>query len=176
MALSSSTSRILAFAVLLCAGCVNQHKQVSGTDIPKIPQLRHTGTNVNSGSARTLTDGSADFEGPIYDALERARWSEGNFEHMGWTLEKVSGTPRNATAIFYKPVKGAAVERIATLDITADRRDGKATIHFSTRPIDAKAGSPPTDAGSDAPEPNDADAKGAPPTSGSTDSGDAKGS
>ncbi len=133
MAPNLHTGLSAAILVAICAGCTNSSKQVAGTDIPVIPQLQHTGTNVVSGSRSSITDGSASFQGPVYDALERARWSEANFEHLGWTFEKISGTPRQATAILVKPVKGSDVQRVATLDVTADRRDGTATIHFSTR-------------------------------------------
>ncbi|MEC8559720.1 MAG: hypothetical protein VXY94_06550 [Planctomycetota bacterium] len=133
MASNLPTSLSAAILIAICAGCTNSKKQVAGTDIPVIPQLQHTGTQVVSGSRRAITDGSASFQGPVYDALERARWSEANFEHLGWTFEKISGTPRQATAVFVKPVKDSDVQRVATLDVTADRRDGVATIHFSTR-------------------------------------------
>lgn len=133
MAPNLPTALSAALLVAICTGCTNHAKQVAGTDIPVIPQLQLTGTSVESGSRREITIGSARFQGPVYDALERARWSEANFEHLGWTFEKISGTPTQATAIFVKPVKGSDVQRVATLDVTADRRDGTATIHFSTR-------------------------------------------
>ena len=145
MAPNLPTGLSVAVLVATCAGCTNHAKQVAGTDIPVIPQLQHTGTNVESGTRREITDGSASFQGPVYDALERARWSEANFEHLGWTFEKISGTPTQATAIFVKPVKDSDVQRVATLDVTADRRDGTATIHFSTRTPGSGAAPAPGD-------------------------------
>ena len=56
----------------LASGCSNPNKQIGGTDIPVVPELTHSSTTVSSGSRSRIEDGSVTFEGPIYDALQRA--------------------------------------------------------------------------------------------------------
>lgn len=127
--------------VLLLGACSGQAKKLGGTDIPLIPELDHVSTTVSTGSTSRIQDGTVIFEGPIYDALERARWSVSNFRHSGWVLEAITGTPEEATATFGhdKPLNG--IQRVATLDVTADRRKGTAVIHFSTRKVGSDSSS-----------------------------------
>lgn len=127
------------FLVLLAslpAGCSSSHLQVPGTDIPRVPHLELINIQTIEGSKSQMTKGKAIFEGTIFDALERIRWSTANFEHSGWTLESVTGTPQKATGIFFKNSKDGTVttQRIATLVVTANRRKGTAVVEFSTRP------------------------------------------
>ena len=133
-------------AVFLLLFASNPHRQVPGTDIPKVPQLELSKIQTTEGSKSQMIKGEVLFEGPIYDALERIRWSTENFEHSGWTLESITGTPEKATGIFYKNPKDdtAKMQRIATLSVTANRRKGTALVEFSTRPYSA-AKSPASD-------------------------------
>ncbi|MAJ47535.1 MAG: hypothetical protein CBC35_09835 [Planctomycetes bacterium TMED75] len=126
----------LVLLASLSAGCGNPHRQVPGTDIPKVPQLELTKIEATEGSKSRMIRGKVIFEGPIFDALERIRWSTGNFEHSGWTLESITGTPQKGTGIFFKDSKqdSASIERVATLVVTANRRKGTAVLEFSSRP------------------------------------------
>ena len=129
-------SVFLLLLAFVSTGCTNPHRQVPGTDIPKVPQLELSKIQTTEGSKSQMTKGEVLFVGPIYDALERIRWSTENFEHSGWTLESITGTPEKATGIFYKNSKDdtAKMQRIATLSVTANRRKGTALVEFSTRP------------------------------------------
>ena len=122
------------------AGCSNPHKQLGGTDIPVVPQLDHVDTTVVDGSNTRIDAGTVTFRGTVYDALERARWSVSNFEHNGWVLESITGTQQKATAVFGNAKVLNGVQRIATLVVTADRRNGTAVIHFSNREVPAGSG------------------------------------
>ena len=120
------------------AGCSNPHKQLGGTDIPVVPQLDHVDTAVVDGSKSKIEAGTVTFRGTVYDALERARWSVSNFEHNGWNLESITGTQQKATAVFGNAKVLNGIQRVATLVVTADRRNGTAVIHFSNRKVPAE--------------------------------------
>ena len=140
-------SLILVFCI--ASACNNPHKQIGGSDIPVVPELTHTATTVSSGSHSRIEDGIVTFEGPIYDALERARWSVANFKHNGWVLEAITGTPEKATATFGNAKPSNGVQRVATLVITADRRNGTAVINFSTRKVQPSSADQPKDSKTD---------------------------
>ena len=134
-------STLAMILILPLGACSGPGKQLGGTDIPVIPELTHVSTTVSNGSTSRIQDGTVVFEGPIYDALERARWSVANFRHSGWVLEAITGTPEQATATFGHDKPSNGIQRVATLDVTADRRKGTAVIHFSTRKVGSDSSS-----------------------------------
>jgi len=115
------------------ASCADHSHRVDGTDLPKVPSTKVQATTLKSVQGRT-EEGRILFSGSIYDALERIRWTGRGFKADGWTQRAVSGSPREATALFTSPWSGDE-ERLAVLHVVADPVHGTATVTVSIEAI-----------------------------------------
>lgn len=108
-------------------GCQSTEHRISGTDIPKIPELTlvHSETE---GERSRVRSAEFRFDGPVFDALERIRWTSTGFEKDGWTLDSITGNAAEAEAIFSMPWHEPGMRRVADLHVIASQVRGKATL------------------------------------------------
>lgn len=125
---------LLMTLLVSLVACASQSHRLRGSDLPRVPetQIETNSLEIWQGKARS---GEVLFTGPIFDALERARWTARGFRIDGWTEKSLSGTPADATAVFTSSWSEAGTERIATLHILASRVRGSATINVEIKPV-----------------------------------------
>ena len=124
---------IAVLAVSFLSSCADMGHRLTGTDIPKVPSAQLVESSLKSVRGR-IQSGKVVFSGSIFDALERIRWTERGFKIDGWTQRSVTGTPREATAIYTSPWDEAE-EHVAVLHVVAAQIRGTATITVNLRPI-----------------------------------------
>ena len=124
---------IAVLAGSFLASCASKAHRLTGTDLPKVPSTQLVETSLKSVRGRTES-GTVVFSGSIFDALERIRWTERGFKTDGWTQRSVTGTPREATAIYTSPWNDEE-ERVAVLHVVAAQIRGSATITVNVEPL-----------------------------------------
>ena len=110
------------------SACESASHRITGTDIPGVHGLKLVSSYDVRQSGRHIAFGVFQFEGPIYDALERVRWSARGFRRDEWKTESISGNPNSASGIFTQAWKSPERHRVARLEVTADRVHGVAEL------------------------------------------------
>ena len=124
----------LTAVLVALGGCDSQSHWIGGTDVPKVVGLQLTYSKVEK-IKRRISFGEFTFNGPIYDALERVRWTARSFEKDGWTVESISGSPDTATGIFTQPWSVPDMKRLAKLQIVASKTNGSAVLSITIEKV-----------------------------------------
>lgn len=131
---------VILLLSLLCgflSACAGNDHRILGTDLPLVPGTTLTENTLVVRGGRA-SSGAVTFDGSIFDALERARWTGRGFEKDGWTEASITGTPEAATGVWTQRLPGGERERVATLEITASQVRGVAVITVTDRAVEAK--------------------------------------
>ena len=122
--------------LLIAVGaCQTSDHRIAGTNIPGVHGLELTSSSNVKQSGRHIAFGEFVFKGPIYDALERVRWSARGFELDGWKAVSISGRPDAATGVFTQPWPVPDMERLAKLQIVASKTEGSATLSVTLEKV-----------------------------------------
>jgi hypothetical protein len=113
MCRTTCLSLFLFVLPMLLAGCGSPQKRISGTDLPTIPRV-------------TMTS---------YDALERLRWISRPYVEAGWTPEKSTGSPSEATQVFSKPLPELKLKRSVKITAIASQTAGSVLVHLYSEPL-----------------------------------------
>ena len=117
---------------LLCSfgGCQSRDHLILGTDIPRIPELDLASTQAER-ERNKVSDAEFIFTGPIFDALERVRWTTRGFKKDGWKRVSIGGNASEANGVFTQPWHAPGMLRMAKLHVVASQVRGTATITVS---------------------------------------------
>ncbi len=134
MARTVALSLFLLSLSLLQIGCGSTQKRISGTDLPTMPRVSLTSSEVTDSKGGVATAGKFVFAGPVYDALERLRWISRAYVDAGWTPERPEGTPSKASQIFTKPAPKLNLTRSVRITTTASRATGSILAELYSEP------------------------------------------
>ena len=137
------TFLLLIIAVALMVACESDQHRLQGTDIPRVPETTVESNTLELHGRRAIS-GTVRFVGPIYDALERVRWTARGFDLDGWKEVSLTGTPAEANALFVSEWHEPGTERVAKLHIVASHVRGQAILTIEVKPApedDKKDGS-----------------------------------
>lgn len=126
---------ILLFSCLHVVSCGTAPERILGTDLPTIPRVTLTSSQVTASKLSIATDGMFVFTGPVYDALERLRWISRAYVEAGWTPERSEGTPSKATQVFSKPAGKLDLKRSVTITAIASQTTGSVEVKLHSEPL-----------------------------------------
>ena len=126
---------LLLLPFLLVGSCGTAPKRISGTDLPTIPRVTLSSSEVTASKSSIATDGMFVFTGPVYDALERLRWISRAYVEGGWTPERPEGTPSKATQVFSKAARKLDLKRSVTITAVASRTTGTVEVELHSEPL-----------------------------------------
>ena len=126
---------LLILPCLHLCSCGTAPKRISGTDLPIIPRVTLSSSQVTASKSSIATDGMFVFTGPVYDALERLRWISRAYVEAGWTPQRSKGTPSKATQVFSKPAKTLDLKRSVTITAVASRTTGSVEVELHSEPL-----------------------------------------
>jgi hypothetical protein len=135
MCRTTCLSLFLFVLPMLLAGCGSPQKRISGTDLPTIPRVTMTSSEIKSSTEGVATDGKFVFTGQVYDALERLRWISRPYVEAGWTPEKSTGSPSEATQVFSKPLPELKLKRSVKITAIASQTAGSVLVHLYSEPL-----------------------------------------
>ena len=119
----------------LIFGCHAVQPVISGTDLPHIPRVTLSSSEVTESQGGVPTSGRFEFTGPVYDALERLRWISRDYVEDGWTPAPPEGSQARATQIFTKPFKNKPLKRVVTITALASQTDGTVVVELHSEAV-----------------------------------------
>ena len=131
---------LLALSCFVCfVGCDTPRQLISGTDLPHIPSVTLTSSEVTKSRDRIPTEGTFVFAGGVYDALERLRWISRAYVDAGWVPEPPEGSPGQASQIFSKSSSKLELKRSVKITATASRETGSVVVKLYSESIDSSS-------------------------------------
>ena len=131
-------SLFLLMASLLWVACDSGPKRITGTDLPTMPRVTLSSSDIEDSRNGVAIKGTFVFTGPLYDALERLRWISRSYVSAGWTPEPPAGTPSEASQVFSKPLTKSNLKRSVKITTKASRTMGSVTVDLYSEPSAAE--------------------------------------
>lgn len=128
-------SHFLVLLIFISVGCSTASPKISGTDLPVIPRVTLSSSQVTSSQGGVSTAGRFVFTGPVYDALERLRWISRSYVAAGWIPEPPEGSQSKATQVFSQPLKKTQLKRVVTITAVASRSEGSVVVELHSEAL-----------------------------------------